>query len=158
MAKTTGTKIPAIIVLAAILSLSIFASTTYADDTQKNSDTDKATTKEKHHDKGLPPPPPGVPIVRSDKKHHDNNDGGVLPPPGVPIIQNDDNGGGSYNSNNIKKFDTSKSIFNSSDSHSSKIIEYMPGFNDTFYNSTLPYCFAVTTGACYDNMNNRVLP
>jgi hypothetical protein len=93
-------------------------------------------------------------VVRSDKKQQDNNnnnDDGGLRPPGVPVIQNDDNGDGSYNDNNIKKFDTSKSIFRSAGSgSSSKIIEYMPGFNDTSYNSTLPYCFAVTSGSCYD--------
>ena len=41
---------------------------------------------------------------------------------------------------------------------SKKIVEYMPGFNDTFYNSTLPYCYAVTSGSCYDNSSGQVIP
>jgi hypothetical protein len=146
--------IATIIAIAAILSLSVFSNAYAADDTQK-SDTDKVTTKEKH-DKGLPPP--GVPVVRSDKQHHHNNNGGSPPPPGVPVIRNH-GGDGGYNNDNIKKFDTSKSLFRSSDSgSSSKIIEYIPGFNDTFFNSTLPYCFAVTSGSCYDTSRHSVIP
>jgi hypothetical protein len=96
------------------------------------------------------------PLPPHDKHKQQNGDGGGLPVPTVRMDGDDDGGG--YNDNNIKKFDTSKSLFHSSGSHSSKIIEYMPGFNDTFYNSTLPYCFAVTSGSCYDTSSNSVIP
>ena len=48
------------------------------------------------------------------------------------------------------RFDTSKSSFRIGGSDG-KVVQYMPGFNETFYNSTLPYCFAVTSGTCYDS-------
>jgi hypothetical protein len=112
-------------------------------------------------------PVPGVPVVRADDKHRDKDSkGGTggFPVPGVPAVRaggsDDDNGGsgGVYNNNNIKKFDTSKSILRSAGSHGSKIIEYTPGFNETFYNSTLPYCYAVTAGTCYDSSTGHIIP
>jgi hypothetical protein len=68
---------------------------------------------------------------------------------------NHDGDGSNYNNDKLKKFDTSKSSFHIGDGHR-KIVEYMPGFNETFYNSTLPYCFAVTSGSCYDSSTGQV--
>ena len=62
-----------------------------------------------------------------------------------------------YNNDNIKKFDTSESSFRIGGSDG-KVVEYMPGFNETFYNSTLPYCFAVLRGSCYDSSTGQVIP
>jgi hypothetical protein len=39
-----------------------------------------------------------------------------------------------------------------------KTIEFQLGYNVTFYNATMPYCFAVTTGACYDSSTGKVIP
>ena len=39
-----------------------------------------------------------------------------------------------------------------------KTVEFQPGYNATFYNATMPYCFAVTTGACYDSSTGMVIP
>jgi hypothetical protein len=167
MSKTKTTfitiTITKIIALAATLSLSVvanaFAKPSGGDgDSGGGADDDKPKSAShnsghKKGDSGLPPP--GVPVVRSDKKQHDN-DGG-LSPPGVPAVRTDgDDDGGGYSNNNIKKFDTSKSLFRSSGT--SKIIQYKPGFNDTFFNSTLPYCYAVTTGSCYDTNTQQVIP
>ena len=63
----------------------------------------------------------------------------------------------SYNNGKMKKFDTSKSSFRIGDDHR-KIVEYVPGFNETFYNSTLPYCFAVQSGSCYDSSTCQIIP
>ena len=41
---------------------------------------------------------------------------------------------------------------------SGKVIEYKLGFNETFYNSTLPCCFAVTSGSCYDSSTGKIMP
>jgi hypothetical protein len=92
-------------------------------------------------------PVPGLPLPKGvDNKHKDSNSGGLIVP-GLPVVRSDgndhdDGGGSSYNNGNIKKFDTSKSSFRISGS-GSEIVQYMPGFNETFYNSTLPYCFAL---------------
>ncbi len=59
--------------------------------------------------------------------------------------------------NNIKKFDPSKSSFRIGGSDG-KVVEYRPGFNETFYNSTLPYCFAVQSGSCYDSSTGHIIP
>ena len=114
-------------------------------------------------------PVPGSPVVRVDNNHKDkdsNNGGGRLIVPGSPVVtadsgnSNGNYGGGGigYNNeggNNIKKFDPSKSLF-SIGGTSNKIVEYKPGFNETFYNSTLPYCYAVTSGSCYDSSTGQV--
>jgi hypothetical protein len=55
------------------------------------------------------------------------------------------------------RFYTSKSSFRIGGSDG-KVVQYMPGFNETFYNSTLPYCFAVTSGSCYDSSTGQVIP
>ena len=70
---------------------------------------------------------------------------------------NDDGGSSVYNNNNMKKFDPSKSVF-SIGGTSNKVVEYRPGFNETFYNSTLPYCYAVTSGSCYDSSSGQIIP
>jgi hypothetical protein len=108
-------------------------------------------------------PVPGVPVVTADNKHKDkerNGAGGRGPPvPGLPVVTSDGNDGDNrdgYNNRNIKSFDTSKSSFRISGS-GSRIVQYMPGFNETFYNSTLPYCFAVTSGSCYDSSTGQVV-
>lgn len=78
---------------------------------------------------------------------------------GVPVPPAADSGGDNtgYNNGNIKKFDTSKSSFRIGGSDG-KVVEYMPGFNETFYNSTLPYCFAILRGSCYDSSTGQVIP
>ncbi len=38
-----------------------------------------------------------------------------------------------------------------------KVVEHRPGFNETFYNSTLPYCFAVQSGSCYDSSTGHII-
>ncbi|MFL6378127.1 MAG: hypothetical protein ACJ71G_01225 [Nitrososphaeraceae archaeon] len=104
-----------------------------------------------------------MPVVTADNKHKDkerNGAGGRGPPvPGLPVVTSDGNDGDNrdgYNNRNIKSFDTSKSSFRISGS-GSRIVQYMPGFNETFYNSTLPYCFAVTSGSCYDSSTGQVV-
>lgn len=84
---------------------------------------------------------------------------GGIPVLGVPVSPVADSGGDNtgYNNDNIKKFDTSKSSFRIGGSDG-KVVEYMPGFNETFYNSTLPYCFAVLRGSCYDSSTGQVIP
>ena len=64
---------------------------------------------------------------------------------------------GYNNDNNIKKFDTSKSSFRI-DGSDGKVVQYKPGFNETFYNSTLPYCFAVPSGSCYNSATGQITP
>src|SRR5215217_5372762 len=86
---------------------------------------------------------PGSPVVTADRDNGNGNDGG-------DIGYNNEGG------NNIKKFDPSKSLF-SIGGTSNKIVEYKPGFNETFYNSTLPYCYAVTSGSCYDSSTGHVI-
>jgi hypothetical protein len=153
-----------IIAIAAILlSLSLFANAFAessggdsggGDKSKSASDASGHKTGDSNKSKhgGLPVPGILAPRVDKHKQKQSGRDGGSsLPVPGLPAVRTDSDDGGYNDNDNIKKFDTTKSIFRSSDSsHSSKIIEYMPGFNDMFYNSTLPYCFAVTTGACYD--------
>ena len=106
-------------------------------------------------------PVPGSPVVRVDNKHKDNNNGGgSLVVPGSPVATADSgngNDGGSYSNDgnsNIKKFDPSKVI----GSTSNKIVEYKPRFNETFYNSTLPYSYAVTSGSCYNSSTGQIIP
>lgn len=114
-------------------------------------------------------PVPCSPAVRVDnkRKDKDNNGGGRLIVPGSPVVTadgdigNGNNGGGiDYNNeggSNIKKFDPSKSVF-SIGGTSNKVVEYRPGFNETFYNSTLLYCYAVTSGSCYNSSTGQILP
>jgi hypothetical protein len=73
--------------------------------------------------------------------------------PGSPVVKSN---GGEYN-NNIKKMDTKHSLIHGAFGKY-KTMEFQPGFNSTFYNATLPYCFAVTTGACYDSFTGTVIP
>jgi hypothetical protein len=168
MSKTT---FMTIIIFAAVFSLLSVGANGFAKSSGGDSSSggdgggnDKPKTLEhKKGDDGGGMPVPGVPAVRVDNKHKDKDSNGGGPiVPGLPAVpfngdDNHDDGSSGYNNGNIKKFDTSKSSFRIGGSNG-KVVEYMPGFNETFYNSTLPYCFAVTTGACYDNMNNRVLP
>ena len=71
---------------------------------------------------------PCSPVVVAKNKHkQQKNDGG--------------NGGssnsGCYNNGYIKMFDTSKSSFRNSGSDG-KVVEYGPGFNETFYTQPFP--------------------
>ncbi|HJT48628.1 MAG TPA: hypothetical protein VJ729_10650 [Nitrososphaeraceae archaeon] len=107
---------------------------------------------------------PGSPVeVAKDKHKQQNNDGsnGGLIAPGVPVPPaangGGDNSGWGYNNGNIKNFDTSKSSFRIGGSDG-KIVQYKPGFNETFYNSTLPYCFAVQSGSCYNSATGQITP
>ena len=79
----------------------------------------------------------------------------MLGVPVVPSADGSDNAG--YNNGNIKKFDTSKSSFRIGGSDG-KVVQYRPGFNETFYNSTLPYCFAVQGGSCYNSATGQIIP
>ena len=110
---------------------------------------------------------PCSPVVVAKNKHkQQKNDGGNgdLAAPGSPVVTADSGNGddgssnsGGYNNGNIKKFDISKSSFRISGSDG-KVVEYGPGFNETFYNSALPYCYAVTSGSCYDSFSGRITP
>jgi hypothetical protein len=138
-----------------ILSSSLFATKTFAaDDSNSNNKKSKSTDDSENKKSDT---------SDSDKKASDtgsndnDNDRPHFPPPGLPVVTGNDND--NYNDNGItKKFDTSNSPFSMVGGKGRQIIQYMPGFNETFYNSTLPYCYAVKTGACYDNMNNRIIP
>jgi hypothetical protein len=77
--------------------------------------------------------------------------------PAVAAGDGENGGDSSYNNANIKKFDTSKSPLRIAGSND-RMVTFKPGFNETFYNSTLPYCFAVKTGACYDSTTGQVVP
>ena len=102
-------------------------------------------------------------IVECCDKDNNNGDGirhGGIPVLGVPVPPAADGDGGDnngYNNDNIKTFDTSKSSFRISGSDG-QVVKYKPGFNETFYNSTLPYCYAVTTGTCYDSSTGHIIP
>jgi hypothetical protein len=106
-------------------------------------------------------PAPGVPAALADDKHKDKDSGGHnggFPVPGLPAPrQADDSSNGGYDNGNIKQFDTSKSSFRIGGSNS-KVVEFRPGFNETFYNSTLPYCFAVPSGSCYNTATGQIIP
>jgi len=158
--------ITAIIVSSSVVA-DMFAKSSSGDSGGSGGDKPKTSGNKKGDDGGMPVP--GSPVVRVDNKHKDkdnNNGGGRLVVPGSPVVTADrDNGNGNdggdigYNNeggNNIKKFDPSKSLF-SIGGTSNKIVEYKPGFNETFYNSTLPYCYAVTSGSCYDSSTGHVI-
>jgi len=126
-----------------------------------NNDKPKISGHKKVDNGGVPVP--GLPAPkRVDNKNKDSNNGGGLIVPGSPAVTAD--GGGSNdgntgynNDNNIKTFDTSKSSFRIGGSDG-QVVKYKPGFNETFYNSTLPYCYAVTTGTCYDSSTGHIIP
>jgi hypothetical protein len=162
-----------VIALAAVLSLFVapnaFAAKSSDEDSGGSDDKPKSTSDASGHktkgDSSNEPkhgglPVPGMPVTGVDRhkdKDEDRDSGGGLPVPGILAhMRTDGDDGSEYNNNNIKKFDTSKSIFRSAgSSHGSKVIEYMPGFNETFYNSTLPYCYAVISGSCYDSSTGQ---
>jgi hypothetical protein len=166
MSKIAFTSIIIALMAAIILSSSVVANTfakSSGGDGGGGGDKPKSTSSDSGDKKadGGGMPVPGSPVVRVDNKHKDkdSNNGGRLIVPGSPVVTADsgNGGGGSGYNNDIKKFDPSKSLF-SIGGTSNKIIEYKPGFNETFYNSTLPYCYAVTSGSCYDSSTRQVLP
>jgi hypothetical protein len=135
--------------VAAILSPSVVVNS-FA----KSSDGDSGSseTKKPKHDAG--PIVAGVPAPQAAK--HKQKAPIVA---GVPAPVAADHGGssGGYNDNNLKTFYTSKSPLRIAGSND-KMVTFKPGFNETFFNSTLPYCFAVKTGACYDSTTGQVVP
>ena len=166
-------KLAFILIIVALLAAAIISPSVVANTFAKSSDgdgggsdsdsgADKPRTSGHKKDDGGHLAVPGSPAVLADNKpkHKDKDNGGGLIVPGSPVVtadsgSNDANSG--YNDNNIKKFDTSKSAFSIGGSDG-KVVEYKPGFNETFYNSTLPYCFAVQSGSCYDSSTGQVIP
>ena len=154
----------AIAALIAIFSLSVFANTFAKSSSGDSRGNDKSGHKK--DDGGSHLAAPGSPVVVAKNKHkeqkNDDNTGG-LAAPGSPVAVADSGNGNDGGSNNggygghIKKFDTSKSSFRIGGSNG-KVVQYMPGFNETFYNSTLPYCFAVLRGSCYDSSTGQIIP
>jgi len=167
--------VPVIIaaMVAAILSPSVFANSfakSSDGDSGGGDDKPKTSNHRKGDDGGGGMPVPGVPAVRADNKEKNNNKdsnngGGRLIVPGSPVVttdigngnDNDGTGNTAYNNGNIKEFDTSKSPFRIGGSDG-KVVQYVPGFNETFYNSTLPYCFAVQSGSCYNTATGQIMP
>jgi hypothetical protein len=100
--------------------------------------------KEKHDEndnEGMPVP--GVPVVPSDKKQdhnngNDNNNGHGPPVPGLSAVKS--NGGSSEYNTNVQKTDTRNSLVHSVFGKH-KTTEFQSGYNSTFYNATMPYCF-----------------
>jgi hypothetical protein len=151
------------IILSSPVVVNTFAKSSGGDSSGGSDGGDKPKTSGNKKGDGGGMPVPGSPVVRVDNKHKDkdSNNGGRLIVPGSPVVTADsgsnDANSGYNNDNNIKKFDPSKSSFRIGGSDG-KVVEYRPGFNETFYNSTLPYCFAVQSGSCYDSSTGHIIP
>ena len=157
--------------IAAILSPSVIANT-FAKSSDGDSggsgsssgggDNKPKTAGHKKDDSGGGMIVPGSPVVSADEKDKDSNNGGHLIVPGSPVVAADngnDGGNSGYNNDNndIKTFNPSKSSFSIGGSDG-KVARYIPGFNETFYNSTLPYCFSVQSGSCYNSATGQITP
>jgi len=129
-----------------------------------DSDDKPKTSGPKKGDSGGVPVPglPAPKMVENKNKERDGSGNGGFPVPGLPAPKqanggNDDISNSAYDNGNVKQFDTSKSSFRIGGSDG-QVVKYKPGFNETFYNSTLPYCYAVTTGTCYDSSTGHIIP
>jgi len=157
--------------VAAILSPSVivnsFAKSSDGDSGNSGGSDSNDKPKTSGHKKGEGGgiPVPGLPApkkVDNKNKERDGSGNGGFPEPGLPAPKQADGGNvdisnSGYDNGNVKQFDTSKSPFRITGSDG-QVVKYKPGFNETFYNSTLPYCFAIQSGSCYDSSTGHVIP
>jgi hypothetical protein len=137
---------------------------------------DKPAKKQPQNNNNKDDGPKSAPMVsESDfKRMLENNRGHpdrmIMPSSGPSQIQQQDNSDGGLK----QTTDKINSLFRSGSggnkhhkSSGSSALDGVPvipsltqqgGNNATHYNATLAYCFAVTTGACFDQTTGKVLP